>query len=219
MDRPQKLGIMGGTFNPIHLAHLRVAEEARDALQLDEVVFIPAYKPPHKMSTDLAPFVHRLNMVALAVTDNPHFGVSDIEGRLGGISYTVRTIKKLKEKFYYSTIEIHYFIGADAFVEIETWWKYMELFELANMVVLTRPGHSIYEIRTFLLDKISNAYEWCEKTSSFSHSKLKKVFIIPVTNLDISASKIRTLLQEQKSARYLLPDKVRDYIERYKLYH
>ncbi len=213
-----KIGIMGGTYNPIHLAHLRVAEEAAECLKLHKVLFIPAYKPPHKDSSLLAPFVHRLNMVLLSTRDHPIFTASDIEGRLAGTSYTVRTLKHLIQTNNTKNMELFFFVGSDAFFEIDTWWNFKEIFELSNVAILTRHGFSPAELKEFVLEKIDNGYLWNNTLECFEHSRLKKIFVITVTHLDISASKIRKLLHEEKSIRFLVPDDVRSYIERYGLY-
>ncbi len=213
-----KIGIMGGTYNPIHLAHLRVAEEAAEYLQIHKVLFIPAYQPPHKDPSLLAPFVHRLNMVQLSTRDHPAFVSSDIEGRLGGTSYTVRTLRHLMQLESVKNADWFYFVGSDAFFDIETWWNFREIFSLCNTAVLTRHGFSLSKLKEFVSSKIDSEYCWNSDLKCFEHARLKKIFVITVTHLDISASKIRKLLREGKSIRFLVPEKVRNYIARYGLY-
>ncbi|HDL89486.1 MAG TPA: nicotinate (nicotinamide) nucleotide adenylyltransferase [Thermodesulforhabdus norvegica] len=210
----EKVGILGGAFNPIHLAHLRVVEEVAEYLELKKFLFIPAYHPPHKPLKGLVSFEHRLKMVKLAVEGHPFFEASDIEKRLGGISYTVRTLRALSG----GNVELFCLIGADAFLEIETWWNYRELFELASIVVMTRPGHSEEALRRLLHEKVSGEFRWIAGERRYSHSRLKSVFILPVTNLDISSSRIRESLRQGKSVRFLVPDRVLEYIVKERLY-
>lgn len=213
-----RIGILGGTFNPIHIAHLRVAEEVAESLDLDKIIFIPAYRPPHKSEHLVYTYEHRLSMLRLAVEDHPRFDVSDAEKKLEGISYSVRTISFLKSSFPPPNTEMFFIIGADAFLEIETWWNYRELFRMVHFAIMTRPGHSHEEIVTFMKEHISSSYTWYPDQLCFRLNEHGSVCLIPVTHLDISASRIRKLLRTGKSIRYLVPEKVRAYIYKHKLY-
>ena len=139
MQTPRRVGIMGGTFDPVHTGHLRIAEEAREKLGLDRVLFLPAADPPHKPGGSILAFEHRWRMLELATQGNPRFRLSDLESRLPGKSYSVNSLKKLSEE-YGGKAELFFLVGLDAFVEVDTWWRFRELFELARMVVLRRPG-------------------------------------------------------------------------------
>ncbi len=137
---PQRIGVMGGTFDPIHLGHLRTAEEAVEFLDLEALYFIPSASPPHKPGRKILPFEHRWRMLELAVKDHPKFRYSGIEHDLPGKSYTVVTLQKLHEMWRNSRWSFYFLVGLDAFLELNTWWHYHELFELAHMCVLRRPG-------------------------------------------------------------------------------
>ncbi|SFM85880.1 nicotinate-nucleotide adenylyltransferase [Thermodesulforhabdus norvegica] len=214
----RRIGILGGTFNPVHLGHLRVAEEVADFIGLDKVIFVPAYRPPHKPGLAVSTYNHRLNMLGLAVTGNPRFEVSDIERQLGGISYSLRTVSHMKKNILPHQTELYFIIGADAFLEIETWWNYRDLFKTTCFAVMTRPGHSQDEIIDFVRSRISSLYRWVPEECSFSCSEYGSIHLVPVTHIDISASAIRSLIRQGKSIRYLVPEQVREYIYKHGLY-
>ncbi len=137
----KKLGILGGSFNPIHLGHLVLAETAREALGLDRVIFIPAKLPPHKRAAPLAAGADRLAMVRLAVAGNPAFSASDIELRRPGVSYTVDTVRALREKLG-AGAQIYFLIGMDTVAELTAWREVARLARLCEFVPLSRPGHA-----------------------------------------------------------------------------
>jgi len=128
-----KLGIFGGTFNPIHLGHLRAAEEVREKLALDKVVFIPTGIPPHRPLSEIVQFPHRYEMVKRAISNNPYFEISDIEGKRKSKSYTVDTLKVLNKGK-----ELFFIIGLDAFINLNTWKTPERLFQLTHFVVIPR---------------------------------------------------------------------------------
>lgn len=216
-----RIGILGGTFNPVHLGHLRGAEEVADSLGLEKIIFIPAYLPPHKPNLPLSTYEHRFNMLSIAVEGNPRFEVSDIEKRLGGTSYSLRTISHIRANPLSRDMELFFIVGADAFLEIETWWNYRDLFRLTSFAVMTRPGHSQSEIMDFIRSRISPLYCWLPEKGCFScheSSEYKSIHLISVTYLDISASAIRSFVREGRSIRYLVPEGVREYIYKKRLY-
>ena len=133
-----QLGVLGGTFDPIHLGHLRAAEEAREALGLDRVLFLPACTPPHKVSRRITPSAARLELVQRAVVDNPRFAVSDLELNRAGPSYSVDTLAELRRGLG-TDDRLWFMLGEDAFREVHTWCSYGELFRLADFAVLRRP--------------------------------------------------------------------------------
>ena len=137
----KKLGILGGSFNPVHLGHLVLAETAREALGLERVIFIPAKLPPHKRAAALADGADRLAMVRLAVAGNPALAVSDIELRRPGVSYTVDTVRALREKLGAGT-QIYFLIGMDTVAELAAWREVARLARLCKFVPLSRPGHA-----------------------------------------------------------------------------
>lgn len=208
---PLKIGIFGGTFDPVHVGHLRIAEEAREYLALDALLFIPAASPPHKPDRRVASFEHRRQMLKIAVEGHPHFQVSDLENRLPGKSYTVITLRKLHEEYQDDTI-FYFLLGLDSFLELCTWWHFLELFGLARMVVLRRPGCHDEHVEAFLKENVSSLYYWDDSSGIFRHPSLLPVHCLANTRLGISSSQIRTLLTEGRSIRYLVPDKVMHYI-------
>ncbi len=134
----KRLGILGGTFDPVHLGHLAVAQAALDALALDQVLFIPSCKPPHKQELAVAPFAARLAMLNLAVEGRPEFPVSALEGERQQLSYTIDTLKELRHRLG-SEHELFFLMGFDAFAEMATWKSYRDIPRLADLVIINRP--------------------------------------------------------------------------------
>ena len=168
---PQRVGVMGGTFDPVHLGHLRVAEEAVEAMGLDILLFVPAAVPPHKLGKKILGFEHRWRMLEASTLDHPRFAVSDVELQVPGKSYTVNTLQKLTEA-YGSEVELFFILGMDAFLELDTWWHFKELFKLARLVVLRRPGSSEAEMARFLAERVSSQYLVNAAEASFTHPQL-----------------------------------------------
>lgn len=215
MNDVKQLGIFGGSFNPVHLGHLRVAEEVCEELNLDRVMFIPTFIPPHKDPSRLVSFEHRCQMLHLALDGHPKFSVSDIEASLGGLSYTVRTLTHLRSQ--YPSCDFYLLVGSDAFLEIDSWWHYHELFQLASVTVMTRPGTSHKDLEKFIVDRIDPRYRWMPG-GRFDHPAWRPVRLVSVTLLDVSASKIRKLVAMNRSVRFLVPEVVREYIIYHRLY-
>lgn len=207
-----RLGIFGGTFNPIHFGHLRVAEEVRQALDLEKVVFVPSYLPPHKELASDVPGSLRLEIVRLAVRSNPFFELSPFEVEQGGNSYSVRTIEHLRQRYRTTPFFI---LGRDAFNEIMTWFEPVRLFDLAHFVVMSRPGAERPELREVLGDEASRF----EKTSDgYVSREGNRIVFVNVTSLDISSSKIRDLCRKGRSITYLVPREVEEYIRSERMY-
>jgi len=186
-----KIGILGGTFNPVHIGHLILAEEAREKLSLDKVIFIPANLPPHKDDVDIADPQARLRMLKLAVKGNKHFTVSDIEIKRSGRSYTIDTIKALKDK--YKNDELYFIIGSDLLKYLEGWKDLNEIFKIVKFIAATRPGYPLENIPAYI------------KT-------------LGIRAVDISGFSVRQCVKEGKSFRYLVPEAVFEYINKTKLY-
>lgn len=213
-----RIGLMGGTFDPVHVGHLRAAEEAVEGLSLDSLLFIPAAVPPHKAGEGILPFEDRMRMLASVVDGNPRFSVSDVERRLPGKSYTVNTLRFLHDENQGGT-EFFFLVGMDAFLEMDTWYHYKELFQLAHMVVMRRPGHADEEVGLFLKDKVSDGYDASGRdTCSFEHPQLLSVHLLHNTHFGISSTQIRALAVAGKSIRYLVLPAVMDYIVTNRLY-
>ena len=213
---PLRLGILGGTFDPVHLGHLRAAEEAMEFLGLDGVNFVPAAVPPHKQEKNILPFESRWRMLQLAVGGNPRFHLSDMELRMHGKSYTVNSLRQFRREN--PGAELFFLVGCDAFLEMDTWREYREIFGLAGIVVLCRPGCNQDEILTFATGKVSGLYETVPGTGQIRHPELCSIYNLLNTRMDISSTRIRELAAEGQSIRYLVPDDVWSYIGENSLY-
>lgn len=186
-----KIGILGGTFDPIHYGHLILGEQVLCQLKLDKVIFVPAFKSPNKSSKKRISALHHFNMVKLAVAGNPHFTVSDIETKRKGTSYTVDTVRQIKK--IYPRAQLFLIGGSDLVSELPTWKNIDDILKMAKFVLAKRPGFG--------------------KRLSGKHF-LK----IDVAQVDISSSLIRDLVKQKRSIRYLTPDSVVKYIEKHGLY-
>ncbi len=208
MDRSElKIGILGGTFDPPHIAHLRIAEEVRIKFFLDEVWFIPAGYPPHKKEL-IASFEDRYNMLSLSVKGNPYFKVLDIE-KAEKPSYTLITLKKLKH--LYPNYKFYLIIGWDAFEKLETWWCYEEFLSFTNIVVVSR-GYKNWE------NAWEKLYEKAKKLWKKVENLEKKIHFLEVFPLEISSTKLKELIKKKHSVRYLVCEEVYFYIEKRGLY-
>jgi nicotinate-nucleotide adenylyltransferase len=202
-DERMAIGVFGGTFNPVHTGHLRVAEEIREDFRLEEVYFIPSHVPPHKDAGIAGPPGERMRMLRAAVRGNAFFKVSDLEIKRGGISYTLDTLKKLERRFD----EIFFIIGADAFKQIDTWYHYEELFYHTGFIVMTRPASQGDDIQGMLPEAVRRKLTVLQEDVC-RHESGKKIYLCPVTKIDISSTKIRNLLKDNRSIRYLVPPAV-----------
>ena len=198
----KRVGIMGGTFDPIHLGHLVIAEAAREELALSEVIFIPAAQPPHKPGRKVAAAAHRLRLVQLAVEGNPFFRALDVEMRREGPSYSYDTLRDLVEK-HGESVDFYFIVGGDEISAILTWHRVAELFSLCRFVAARRKGSSLSldEVRTHL-----------------GEEALSRIRLVQAPELEISSTDIRRRLQEGRSIRYLVPEKVEAYIYKEGLY-
>jgi nicotinate-nucleotide adenylyltransferase len=215
----EKIGIFGGAFNPIHLGHLRTAEEVKEALSLDEVLFVPSYNPPFEKKT-LAQFSDRLNMVRIAIRDNPSFSVSDIESKLKGKSYSIRTVDALISEY---GRKLYFIMGTDAFSEFPNWFHPAKIVETVNIVVVLRPP---YEVENYMNNPFIDDGQREKLRSIESRRKVtikpafgrKHLIFLRTTPLDVSATNIRVMLKKGRSVNYLLPQKVQSYIISKELY-
>lgn len=210
-----KLGLLGGTFNPIHLAHLRIAEEAREAAGLDQVLFIPAADPPHKPLAGDVPFVERYAMVEQAIANRPAFAVSDIEARLGGKSYTVETLPAVQAER--PDDELYFIIGSDSFLELGLWHRYTEIFALTSLVVVERPGKQIHAPLQQLPESVRSNFRQVAD-NLVQHTSGTTIRFVQGVHLDIASSRLRELVALGRSVRYLVPAVVETYIVQKGLY-
>ncbi|MBL7575234.1 nicotinate-nucleotide adenylyltransferase [Peptoniphilus asaccharolyticus DSM 20463] len=195
----KKYGIMGGTFNPIHLGHLMISEYIREDMQLNEIIFVPTGNPPHKKTTDAE---LRYRMVELAVEENQYFSISDIEVRNSDISYTVDTITKLEKEL---DGKIYFIIGSDTLFQLKTWKKIDLLFEKVEFICAIRPEYVSTQILDLELKYLKQKYK-------------AEIHIVETPLYEISSTDLRNRISKGKSVKYLIPDKVIDYIKEKELY-
>jgi len=211
-----KVGIFGGTFNPIHLGHLRSAEEVREAFALDRIYFVPAARPPHKSGEALASAPHRLKMVELAVADHPAFSVSAVEVERTGPSYSVDTIRHFLADLH--PVSLFFIIGLDAFHEIHTWKDYQVIPSLCNLIITSRPGVSTPPLEQLLPVALRSVLWYDPAVRMYRHASSNHLILHEIQGLNISASQIRSTVRQGKSIRYLVRSAVATYITAHALY-
>ena len=214
--RPGPLGILGGTFDPVHNAHLRLAEEARERLDLAGVLLIPAGLPPHRQPPQAAPN-QRLAMVRQAVAANPALTVDAAEIEAAGPSYTVPTLERLRRE-HGDRRSLVLLLGADAFLGLTTWHRWQDLFGLAHIAIATRPSHVLEPEHMAPALAAEFVARQTRSAADLAASPAGRIVPFGITPLDISATAIRAALSTGRSARYLLPDGVLDYISLHRLY-
>ena len=211
------VGVFGGTFDPIHLAHLRVAEELREAQRLDHVRLVPSAVPPHKQRRDVAKPADRLRMVERAIAGNAGLRAWPIEIARGGRSYTVETLRTLRAEVGPDR-RVVFALGWDAFVEFHTWREPAAIFALCDVVVVTRAAHPArLRLRDFPV-AARNAFHYDRGSAGYRHVSGHLVTLQRVTALDISATDIRARVRAGRSIRFLVPEPVRKYIQAHRLY-
>jgi nicotinate-nucleotide adenylyltransferase len=213
----RRIGVLGGTFDPVHVAHLRVAEEAREALGLDRVLFVPAASPPHKRGRRISPAADRVAMLRLALAGNPRFGLSLVEVERAARSYSIDTLRELHERLP-PPVEFTFILGLDQFRAIGTWREYRSLFALADLAVLSRPPAGPTRHRLLLPVAARRDFCYGRQRKTLLHRSGNRVLFLNVTALDISASDIRRRVGRGQSIRYLVPRTVESYIRRHGLY-
>lgn len=196
-----KLGVFGGTFDPIHKAHLTVAEEVRTRLGLVEILFIPAGRPWLKASSPISAAEHRLEMVRLAIADKPYFKLSPLEIERAGPSYTVDTIAELKRQC--ADDELFFILGWDNFAQLPQWWESARLITMCQLVVVPRPGYPAPNL---------------ERLEAMIPGLSRKVILMDKPEIDISAEEIRRRVAQGLSINHLVPEPVDRYIKQHQLY-
>ena len=194
-DKKDRLGILGGTFDPIHLGHLILAEQLKEGLNLKKVIFVPSANPPHKRNSLVSSAKDRLMMAKIAIKDNPDFILSDLELKREGKSYTVDTLSEFKK--LYPDSELFFLLGSDVLDEIKSWKEPDKIFEEVKVVIALRPG----------FDKI-------DSQSRF----VKKSLLFPIPGLNISSTQIREKVKAGNSIRYLVPPGIEEFIRAKNLY-
>ena len=211
--RERRIGLFGGTFDPIHLGHLRCAQEVEEAFDLSQVIFILAATPPHKVDRPIIATKHRWNMVKVAIADNPSFALSDVEIKREGTSYSIETIS-----YYHRNLKkgerLFFVVGADAFCEIETWKDYPQLFTVCDFIVISRPTFD--PLRASVLQ--SEGFTKEEGGNLFLHPSGHTLHLLSVTPIGISSTEIRRTVREGRSLTYVVPKEVENYIMNEGLY-
>ena len=197
-----KMGIMGGTFDPIHLGHLATAEAVREIFTLDEILFIPAARPPHKRGRKVADGKHRLAMTILATRSNKFFKVSDMELKRTGLSYTLDTMNEL-HRIFGSTTELFFIIGADSLADLSKWHESKTLVEKCHFIATTRHGVDI---------------DFSAVRNYFGEAAIEHIHRVTTPGLEISSTDIREKVRLGHSIKYLVPEAVEEYILREGLY-
>ncbi|MHB9094153.1 MAG: nicotinate-nucleotide adenylyltransferase [Eubacteriales bacterium] len=197
------IGVMGGTFDPIHYGHLYIAESSRCRFNLGKILFMPSGNPVHKKRNDITDHVHRLEMTRLAIAKNPYFALSTLEVDRPGPTYTVDTLEYLKNDCS-GTAGLFFITGADAILDILTWKDVPRIFELCRFIAVTRPGFSFRALNEMLAD--------------LTEEQRKKIHLHETGGIQVSSTEIRRRISRGEPVKYLLPDSVEKYIEKQGLY-
>jgi len=222
-----RLGIVGGTFDPIHLGHLRAAEEIYWAFGLDRIVFVPAARPPHKEEAVVASALHRYEMVSLATVFTPYFTVSSVELQRSGKSYSVETVQAFRRMHGPDTL-LYFIVGVDAFLEMSEWKRAGELLRLSRVIVTARPGWRLDEVERLLTPRqravLGRPTFRALKIADIDPARIeaernsREVLLVEAVSLDIASREIRRLVEEGRSIRHLVPDTVAAYMAKNRLY-
>ncbi len=213
----KRIGLFGGTFNPVHLGHLRAAEEIRESFQLDPVIFIPASDPPHKKKEEILDAHLRAEMLRRAIAGNPFFSLSEVELKRPGKSYSVETIGHFRRHFG-AEVHLFFILGLDAFLEVTTWKEYVVLFDLCHFIIMTRPGFEKKFSRTHLPVELAKNFCYDSRKKEYRYRSGFGLFPQEITALEISSTKIRERIRMGRSVKYLLPPAVEKFIRREKIY-
>ena len=217
-----QIGILCGSFNPVHMGHIGLAQETQSRFSLDQILFLPVFQSPHKSHIPLASSTHRMAMLRLALKDNTHFGISDTEMRREEVSYTIDTINRFRLK--YSSSELYLIMGYDNLLDLDLWKDSREIMENCHILVASRPGLKVFNSTgkvfglfnrdsPYRLGKIKN------KTQEFIHRETgKKLVVYDISPQDISSSVVRERLVLGKSVDNLLPPEVETYIIEHQIY-
>ena len=193
-----KVCLFGGTFDPPHNAHFIIAEAIRESLDLNKIVFIPAYRPPHKFETKpVTPVKHRIAMLKLCIDDIPQFEYSDIEIQRGGVSYTIDTIREMKKSKNISTKDLHFLIGSDSLAEFKSWKNWEEILEESQVIVARRPRFERTDIDPDLLERVT---------------------FLNLPRMEVSSTEIRERFYSDRMTRFYVPAAVSEYIQQNNFY-
>ena len=209
------IGLLGGTFNPIHFGHLRMAQELAEAVNLDEVRFIPSANPPHKAAPSVSA-EQRCQMVQLAIENNPLFKLDTRELTRNGASYTIDTLVSLRNEIG-NDVSLSLMMGSDAFAKLNTWHRWQELLNFCHLILVQRPNSLIKQPLDHALEALLHE-RYTEDLDDLSAQAAGCIHMQSVTALDISSTAIRAAFQNKLTPHYLLPENVIRYIESHQLY-
>lgn len=216
-DIGTKLGVLGGTFDPVHRGHLAVAEKAQKRFNLDSVVFIPAAQPPHKPNYIISSFKDRLAMLEQAITGHPLFYISRLEAERQGPSYSVDTLAELRNVLGEKG-EIYFIIGMDAFTEISTWKQYERLLHFADFVVVDRPAQCRERLAEVVRQWFNNYSYDAQKGVWTAGPAAGKIYPMDMEPVPVSSTQIREMVKKGRRITGLVPEKVAEYIKKNDLY-
>ena len=219
-----RFGLFGGTFNPVHIGHLRSALEVREGFDLQEVFLIPAALPPHKTSAEVVDADDRLRILTLALEDTPGLSVSDVELKRSGPSYTIDTVRHFINALPDKS-QLYLIMGLDTFLEIDSWKSYEQVLIQIPIIVMDRPGaggnssrHGWQVLDEYLKSTLSNGYRFSQQQSCYLAQDRQPVYTFGITALDISSTMIRGLLKKGRSIGYLVPRRAAEFINSRGLY-
>jgi len=218
MSADTRVGLLGGTLDPIHLGHLETASAARRALHLDCVYVLPSNVPPHRSQQPAASSHHRFAMTALAVNGVEALRASDIELAAPGPSFTADTLTRFSQITGLGVSQIFFITGADAFAEIETWYRYPDVLDLANFIVVSRPGFAVDSLRDRLPALARRMFDVGTTSSEERAARSHTIFLVNATTPDVSSSDIRQRLMARRSITGLVPATVERHIPQHGLY-
>jgi nicotinate-nucleotide adenylyltransferase len=214
----ERIGLFGGTFDPIHLGHLRAAREVLEKFALNRILFIPSFIPPHKERQGMAPARDRLRMVELACAGEPRFAASSVEVDAGGRSYSILTLERIRALD--PEARIFFILGVDAFLEIGTWREHERVLDEALFIVITRPGARLEDAAGAVPGRLRSRIRAIAEGETVDEAALgdHRIFLLPIRALDISSTEVRKRIRAGETAAGLVPEAVGDYIRSHGLY-
>lgn len=214
----ERMGLFGGTFDPIHLGHLRAAREVLERFGLDRILFVPSFIPPHKERKGMAPARDRLRMVELACAGEPRFAASSIEVDAGGRSYSILTLERVRG--LYPGARIFFILGTDAFLEIGTWREHERVLAESLFIVMTRPGAPMEDAAGVVGDSLRERVREIAEGETVDDGVLgdHRIFLLPIRALDVSSTEVRRRVRAGETVAGLVPEAVGDYIRSHGLY-